>query len=158
MILYDPVNKCCYDSCYNKGIPEDSIEISREMHQEIISALNTEGKDVEVVNGIPTVIDVEVVPDPSISVWANFEAEASAPATTTEPEGTWKGGEASALAIRGAALLAEDNGLTTAVITDVNREEHELTIAEVKKVSSAILFQWQAAFFKRQAALMDLEA
>ena len=91
-------------------------------------------------------------------IWAVFESEASAPATTIEPEGTWKGGEASALAIRGAALLAEDNGLTTAVITDVNREEHELTIEEIKKVSTAILLQWQAAFFKRQAALREIES
>ncbi|MFA7222579.1 MAG: hypothetical protein WC148_03505 [Bacilli bacterium] len=90
------------------------------------------------------------------SIWETFEQEANAPATTTDPAGTWKGGESSAMAIRGAALLAEDNGLTTAVITDVNREEHELTIAEVKKVSSAILFQWQAAFFKRQAALREI--
>ncbi len=158
MILYDPVNKCCYDSCYNKNIPEGCIEVSSELHQYIITALNTEGKDIEVSNGIPTVVDVEVVPDPSIAVWRTFESEASAPATTTDPTGTWKGGESSAMAIRGAALLAEDNNLTTAIITDVNREEHELTIEEIKKVSSAILFQWQAAFFKRQAALRDLEA
>ena len=81
------------------------------------------------------------------SIWGTFEQEANAPATTTDPVGTWKGGESSAMAIRGAALLAEDNSLTTAIITDVNREEHELTIEEIKRVSTAILLQWQAAFF-----------
>ncbi len=91
-------------------------------------------------------------------IWETFEQEANALAITTDPAGTWKGGESSAIAIRGAALLAEDNNFTTAVITDVNREEHELTIADIKKVSTAILLQWQAAFFKRQAALRELEA
>jgi len=156
MILYSQKTKCCYDSDYNKDIPEDSIEISKELHQDVISALNTEGKDIKIVGGVPTVIDIEVTVDPSVAIWETFEQEANAPATTTDPEGTWKGGESSAIAIRGAALLAEDNNFTTAVITDVNREEHELTIEEIKKVSTAILLQWQAAFFKKQAALREI--
>lgn len=107
--------------------------------------------------GLPILVPIVETPvDPSIEIWALFEEEANAPATTTDPVGTWKGGESSAISIRGAALLAEDNGLTKAVITDVNREEHELTTEEIKKVSTAILLQWQTAFFKRQAALREI--
>lgn len=156
MILYDQGNKCCYDSRYNKGIPEDSIEVSKGLHQEIISALNTEGKDVEVVNGIPTVIDVEVVVDPSIAVWRTFEEEASANVTTTEPEGIWHGGKDSASSILGEAVLAEEEGREYGYITDISRVVHELTPAEIRKVSYAILNQWRDAFFKRQEALREL--
>jgi len=156
MILYDQVNKCCYDSRYNKNIPEGCIEVSNELHQDIISALNTEGKDVEVVDGIPAVIDIEVIVDPSIAVWRTFEKEASANVTTTEPEGTWYGGKDSASSILGEAVLAEEEGREYGYITDTSRVVHKLTPVEIRKVSYAILNQWRDAFFKRQEALRGL--
>ena len=134
-------------------IPETDDRVKSWFTKNPDSSLYSRGFDND---GFPILVPIVETVDPVAEVWVTFEQEANAPATTTDPEGTWYGGESSAISIRGAALLAEDNNLTTAIITDVNREEHELTIEEIKKVSTAILLQWQAAFFKKQAALREL--
>lgn len=57
-IFYSASARGFYDSEIGyASIPEDAIEITREEHASYIKSINTEGKDISVVNGVIVLTD-----------------------------------------------------------------------------------------------------
>ena len=76
---------------------------------------------------------------------------------TDESGNTWKGGEPSAIKIKGAVGLAEFAGLTEFTVTDAKREPHVMTLEAAKAVAALIGADYQRKFLARQAACRALE-
>ena len=88
------------------------------------------------------------------AVRATFEVEANAPVQALGF--TWKGGESSAGAINGAVVLAQALGETEANITDIDNVAHTMSFADTLFVAAQIGKAWRDAFFKKQAALVEI--
>ena len=71
---------------------------------------------------------------------------------------TWNGGFDSAVAIKGAADMADFSGSTTVVIYDSSNVEHVVSIADAKAVAVQIGADYQAKFAAKQAAMRALAA
>ncbi|KUJ73937.1 hypothetical protein AVO42_00505 [Thiomicrospira sp. XS5] len=89
-------------------------------------------------------------------VRAAYAVDAVAPVTDTNGI-EWRGGEASAQAIKGAAELAEFAGQTTITLRDAARAAHIVSIADAKAVAAQIGGDYQTKFQVKEQAIYDIE-
>ena len=91
-------------------------------------------------------------------IYKIYNDECSADVVVDLPEGviSFKGGESSAAAIKGAADLSAAIGETSVVITDHERIPHVLSLESANYVTVRIGLKAREAFYKKQAAIVAL--
>lgn len=70
--------------------------------------------------------------------------------------GTFNGGEGSAMAIQNAIALADLNGESTLIITDINNQEVLCTREQANAISAAIGNKCRELFLKKQSFMRDI--
>lgn len=83
-----------------------------------------------------------------------YEEESEAPVECLGH--TWNGGQDSASYIQGAVGLAQALGENTVTITDINNVAHVLSFTDALTVAAYVGVQFRTAFFKKQAALVEI--
>jgi preprotein translocase subunit YajC len=67
MIYYSPSKNGFYTTGLQSAIPDDKIEITEEQHAALLDGLNSQGKTISVVGGVPTLIDKVYTDDEKIA-------------------------------------------------------------------------------------------
>ena len=83
-----------------------------------------------------------------------YEEESEAPVVCLGH--TWNGGQDSASYIQGAVNLAQALGESTVTITDIANVGHTMSFADALAISATIGKAFRDAFFKKQAALVEI--